>query len=233
MRTNILHVASIAAVLGAVACSSPSAPSSSASTTAGPTPIAVAPAPITPPPQTGLTAAQTRNIQTAVQPAIALAFQKLSSSLASGFSFRDNGREPLVHPESTQTISGSAACPQSGTVSVTGVLTDNTNSSGTGTAGINMQIGFSNCSSAGIILRGNPNMTLGAQYKFSNFQLVNPLTFTMGGGISFVLDGVNGTIAFNCSGNIDVNSFAVSEAGTVTLQYPTGQNTTTMSCASF
>jgi hypothetical protein len=211
------YLAIVFGLLSFAACSNPTQPSSNP-----------------PPPSVpALTPTQINAIQSAVGPALSLAFSHLGSRLST---FRSRaGFLPLgvVHPESTTPIGASAACPESGTISVSGTVTDNTNSNGSGSAGLNIQIGFSSCRSAGILIQGNPSLSITAQVNLSDFNLVNPATFTLGGGITFVLNNVTGSASFNCAGGIDVNTFSVSESGNVTLQYPSGQNTTTVSCSGF
>src|SRR5713226_7839788 len=83
------------------------------------------------------------NIANAVGPAVSLALSRIGSSLGA-LSVRGAGSNggQLVRPESsTITVSGSSPCPESGSANVSGSFVDNTNSSGTGSASMNMQIG--------------------------------------------------------------------------------------------
>lgn len=232
MRTQLERLAIISSLVTTIACGgsgNPTQPSSN------PTPPSAAGAPTPPPSSTStLPQAQVNNIRAAVDPALALALSKIGSALTT-LGVKDGVRQMpyRITPESTRSVSGSTSCPDSGTATISGTVTDNTTVNGAGSAGLNLQIGFSNCRSAGILIQGNPSLLLAAQYNFSNFRLVNPLTFTLGGGITFVLDNVTGSASFNCAGNVNVSSFLPSLGGSITLQYPVGRNATTVSCDAF
>jgi len=173
------------------------------------------------------------NIRAAVDPALALALSKIAGALTA-LGVKDGVRHTKqIMPEATRSVSGSTSCPESGSATLSGTVTDNTTVNGGGTAGLNVQIGFSNCRSAGILIQGNPSLSLGAKYNFSNFVLVDPLTFSLGGGVTFVLDNVTGSVSFNCSGNVNVSTFVPTQSGAITLQYPVGHNATTVSCDAF
>jgi hypothetical protein len=182
-----------------------------------------------------LTQTQINQVSAAVSPAISLAFSKMSTALTNtSFAIKARAKDGRVHTESTSfPFSGSAACDSGGSISVSGALVDATNSQGSGTVSMNMTVGLSSCVEAGVKLQGNPNISFSGSFNFSNFDLVNPATFSLGGGFLFTLDGVTGSATYSCNETIDVNTFTVSDGGTVTLQYPVGQNSTPLSCSGF
>ena len=181
-----------------------------------------------------LSQADITSISNAVAPAVSLALASLGNSLST-FSAKHAGSSALrLRPESTTVpISGTSPCPSSGSTTLNGSFVDSTNANGTGAATINMQIGFSNCVSSGVVLQGNPNMTVTGSFNFTNGNLVNPATFALGGGITFTLNGQTGSATFACTDSINVSTYAFTETGNVTLQYPTGKNTSTTSCLAF
>lgn len=182
-----------------------------------------------------LTPSQISQVSAAVSPAVSLAFSKMSTALTNTtFAIRANASEGRVRTEATSfPFSGTAACDSGGSITVNGSFTDSTNSRGTGPVSMSMTVGFSSCVENGVRLQGNPNLTFGGTFNFSNFAIVNPATFNLGGGFLFTLDGITGSATYNCSDSINVNTFTVSESGNVTLQYPTGQNSTALSCSAF
>jgi hypothetical protein len=209
---------------GACGGSSPTQPSS------GDSQSDAAPNPVT----TELTATEINHIRAAVNPALSLALSKIGTALST-LGVKNGVRSVItpIQPMSTTPISASTACPESGTATVSGTVDDNTNSSGSGSANVNFQIGFSNCRSAGIVIQGRPSLSFDVQFKFSQFNIVNPAHVRVGGAITFVLDNVAGSASFNCAGTVDLDTYAVNESGNVTLQYPEGQHTTAVACSAF
>ncbi len=183
-------------------------------------------------PSTQLSQTDITHIAAAVGPAVSLALSSMSRASAT-FSVRSVAAE--VRPRATTTftvpISGTAPCPDSGSTTISGSVSGSISDSGSGSETMSMQIGFSNCKSSGILLQGNPNLTFSGQFNFSNAILANGSTFTLGGGITFVLNGVTGSAAFACTDSINGATFAVTQSGNVTFQY--GQGTSTTSCSSF
>jgi hypothetical protein len=64
------------------------------------------------------------------------------------------------------------------------------------------------------------------------------VTFTISGTHDFTVDGVEGTITFNCTNNMVIDPTtlmptSVTATGSASLDYPSGQNPTTLSCQTF
>jgi hypothetical protein len=140
-----------------------------------------------------------------------------------------------VTSNTTATINVAAPCPDSGTVNITAMLTAVMAGASVSTSTTG-PIGFSNCSGGGVQLQGS--LLEGAQVQVTNLEVVNPSPFTITGSTTFVVNGVTGSISFNCTNSLTFVSVTplktvVSASGNATLQYPVGQNTTTAPCAAF
>jgi len=139
-------------------------------------------------------------------------------------------------------INVSQACSDSGTAGLTGTVNQNVGPTG-GTSSLNasLTITFSKCTSGGVELDGT--LSSSGQINANNTNtpaaaIVNPVTFTLSGSSTFILNGVTGTSAFSCSNSVNVNLqagtlSAITSTGNATLQYPTGQNTTSVPCSGF
>ena len=183
-------------------------------------------------PSAGLSQTDITNVSAAIAPAVSLALSKAASSV-SGLGVRRGGSGDGAQPDETGFFSGSTACPDSGTLGVTGTVANTLNESGTGAANLSAQIASSSCRSSGILLQGSPSLSFSGQFTYSNASLASPATFTLNGGVTFTLNNVTGTATFSCSDSVNVNTFAVAETGTVTFEYPQGQNAVTVSCSQF
>jgi hypothetical protein len=180
-----------------------------------------------------LTQAQITTVSAAVGPGISLALSALDSALSNAVLSVGRKKES-VHIEATTTpIAASQACGGGGTVSVSGSVVNGTTINGGGSVTINMAIGYSNCTENSVRLQGNPNLTMGGAINFSNFAPVSPVTFTTGGGLLFTLNGTTGSMAFDCTDKVDAATFFDTQSGNVTLQYPRGENNTTVACSAF
>jgi hypothetical protein len=180
-----------------------------------------------------LTQAQITTLSSAVAPAVVLALSGALSGLSNGL-FSTQRSTGLIRPESTTyPVNASVPCESSGTITVSGSWIDNTNGSGPGSMNANLAVGFSNCTEAGVRLQSNPGLTVGIAMPFANLQVVSQTT-TLGGGILFTMDGATGSAAFNCTQTIAYNNpLAASWTGSVSVQYPSGQTPTTISCSTF
>jgi hypothetical protein len=139
-------------------------------------------------------------------------------------------------------VNVSQACSDGGTAGLTGTVNQNVGQTGgTSSLNANLTITFSKCTSNGVELDGT--LSSSGQITANNTNtsaavVVNPVTFTLTGSSTFILNGVTGTSAFSCSNSVNVNVQAgtlsgITSSGNATLQYPTGQNTTTVPCSGF
>jgi hypothetical protein len=109
-------------------------------------------------------------------------------------------------------VSGSSACSGGGTISVSGSGSESINSSGNGSASAKLQMTPSSCDEGGIVLNGDPNITVSEQENLSDNNVVWPVTGSITGGVGFAPDS-SGTAQIpsgTCS--IDI-TFSVSESG--------------------
>jgi hypothetical protein len=171
------------------------------------------------------------------------------TSLETAFAKVENAVAPLVLPQvfaegtsSTATslpVSVSQPCTDAGTAGTTGTVSAVSSSGTKGTVGANLAITFSKCTSGGVELDGTLSGMgqLNVDTSTANI-VVNPVTFTISGTSTFILNSVTGSTAFACSNSLTVDLNAgttsgIASTGNATLQYPTGQNTTTVPCSGF
>lgn len=180
-----------------------------------------------------LTQTQINQVSASVAPALSLAFSKMDAALSNTTSAMRR-RRAIIRSESTSNpFSGSAACDGGGSITVTGSILDGTDAAGSGPVTMSMTVGLSNCRENNVLLQGNPNLAYSGTFHFTNSEIVNPATLTLNSGFLFTLDGVTGSAAYNCTDNIDVSTNAASETGSITLEYPKGQNATAVACSTF
>jgi hypothetical protein len=183
------------------------------------------------------------------QPSTSPLTQAQITSLETAFTTVENSVAPQVLPQvfaegtnSTATslpVNVSQPCPDAGTVGTTGTASLVSSSGTKETVGANLAITFSKCTAGGVELDGTlAGMgQLNIDTSTANI-VVNPVTFTISGTSTFIVNGVTGTTVFACSNGLNVNLSAgntsgITSTGNVTLQYPTGQNTTTVPCSGF
>jgi hypothetical protein len=183
------------------------------------------------------------------QPSTAPLTQAQITSLETAFANVENVVAPQVLPQvfsqgtnSTATsvpVNISLPCTDAGTVGTTGTASLVSSSGTKDTVGANLVITFSKCTSAGVELDGTLSGMgqLNVDTSTANI-VVNPVTFTISGTSTFILNSVTGTTAFACSNSLTVDLSAgttsgITSTGNATLQYPTGQNTTTVPCSGF
>ena len=135
-------------------------------------------------------------------------------------------------------VNTSQACADAGTAGVTGTVSISPGAMFSLSS--NLMITFSKCTSGGVELDGTlPSMgQINGVNTDTASVIVNPVTFTISGSSTFVLNNVTGTSAFSCSNSVNVNSqtgvvSGTTSTGNVTLQYPTGQNSTSVPCSGF
>lgn len=190
----------------------------------------------------GLTTADVAQLGAAISAAIS---GPIAQALAAGIAPRvgaaapATGEFPLsphstaIKPAALTPLAGTVGCPDAGSITLSGSVDVEVSSGGTGSTNLSSQIGFLSCSSQAIPLRGNPTLGMDVQFNFVSAQLVNPGAMHLTNGIAFTLKGTDGTAAFGCSIAIDVRTFVFTYSGNVTLEYPTGKNTTVVPCQAF
>jgi hypothetical protein len=141
-------------------------------------------------------------------------------------------------PSGAGTVNATAPCPQGGSVQASGPITGTPDGTGTGgTITATSTLTYAACSVATVVLNGGP-ITIKGQLVVVAEAIQNPVTFTISGTHNFTVDAVQGTITFNCTNNmvIDPDTLAptsVTATGSASLDYPAGQNPTTLSCQTF
>jgi hypothetical protein len=135
-------------------------------------------------------------------------------------------------------INVSQACADAGTAGMTGTVS--VSPGATFSLNANLSITFSKCTSSGVELDGTLSSVGQVNGVNTNLAsvIVNPVTFTISGTSTFLLNNVTGSSAFNCSNSVNVNSqtgavSGVTASGNATLQFPTGQNSTSVPCSAF
>jgi hypothetical protein len=141
-------------------------------------------------------------------------------------------------PSGSSTVNATAPCPQGGSVQASGPVTGTPDGTGTGgTITATSTLTYAACSVTPVVLNGGP-ITVKGQLVVVADSIQNPVTFTISGTHNFTVDGVEGTITFNCTNNmvIDPTTLAptsVTATGSASLDYPSGQNPTALSCQTF
>jgi hypothetical protein len=82
-------------------------------------------------------------------------------------------------------ISYSGPCSAGGTIAISGDISGNLNTSGTGDFGTQITVTPTNCAVAGTTFNGDPAVTIGGQISLTDENISYPITFTEGGGISY------------------------------------------------
>lgn len=100
-------------------------------------------------------------------------------------------------------ITYSGACPNGGTIAVSGNFTYTLNSAGDGSDSTTLTVTPTNCVVSNTTYNGNPNVTVATQFSFQNDAPLYPITFTESGGISF---GPNPSGSCSLSVNVSVTS---------------------------
>jgi hypothetical protein len=139
---------------------------------------------------------------------------------------------------SASSVDVTAPCPQGGSARAFGPIKATVDSTGTnGNVTATSTLTYSSCAVAAVVLNGGP-LTIQGQLNVVASTIQSPVTYTISGTHDFTVDGVQGTISFTCTSNLFVDPTtlmptSVVATGTVSLQYPTGQNTTALSCQTF
>jgi hypothetical protein len=112
------------------------------------------------------------------------------------------------------------ACPQGGTISVSGDISGTLNTSGTGSVGGDITITPANCSVSNLIINGDPSISVGGQINFTDNEIAFPITFTETGGISY---GPNPSGSCQVNATYTINSsLSCTISGTVCGQTVSG-----------
>jgi len=82
-------------------------------------------------------------------------------------------------------VSFTAACPASGTISVTGDFSGTVNNPGDGSILSQVTLTPANCGVSDLVINGDPSVTLGGQINVTNSGPVYPITLTEIGAISY------------------------------------------------
>jgi hypothetical protein len=141
-------------------------------------------------------------------------------------------------PSGGSSVDVTAPCPQGGSVRATGPITGMVDGTGTGgSITATSALTYTGCTVAAVVLDGGP-VTIKGQLNVVASSIQNPVTYTISGTHGFTVDGAKGTITFNCTDNMFINPTtltptSVVATGTASLQYPTGQNQTALSCQTF
>jgi hypothetical protein len=175
--------------------------------------------------------------------------QAQMASLEAAYATVENGLAPKILPQvfsegtdadaASLPVNVSQFCTDSGTANATGPVTAVSNSGTKGTVGANLVLTFSKCTSGGVVLDGTLSGVGQLTIDTSTANIVvNPVTFTISGTSGFTLNGITGTTTFACSNSlmVDLNAktqSGIASTGNATLQYPTGQNSTTVPCSGF
>lgn len=139
---------------------------------------------------------------------------------------------------SASSVSVTTPCPQGGSVQASGPIKATVDSTGTnGSVTATSTVTYTGCAVAAVVLNGGP-LTIQGQLNVVASTIQSPVTYTVSGTHDFTVDGVQGTISFNCTNNmfIDPNTLmptSVVATGTASLDYPAGQNQTALSCQTF
>jgi hypothetical protein len=187
------------------------------STSPTPTPTPAKAPPITPTELSGLVTAEA-TASTAVTDALLTAISSLPSGASS--------------------VDVTAPCPQGGSARAFGPIMGTVDGTGTGgSISATSTLTYTTCSVTPVVLDGGP-LTIKGQINVVASSIQNPVTYTIAGTHNFTVDGVGGTITFNCTNNMSVDPdtltpTSVVATGTASLQYPAGQNTTPLSCQTF
>ncbi len=141
-------------------------------------------------------------------------------------------------PSGASTVNATAPCPQGGSVQGSGPITGTPDGTGTGgTITATSTLTYAACAVATVVLAGGP-ITVKGQLNVVADSIQNPVTFTISGTHDFTVDGVEGTITFNCTNNMIIDPTtlmptSVTATGSASVDYPAGQNPTTLSCQTF
>jgi hypothetical protein len=139
---------------------------------------------------------------------------------------------------SASSVDVTTPCPQGGSARAFGPIKATVDSTGTnGNITATSTLTYTACAVAAVVLNGGP-LTIQGQLNVVAATIQSPVTYTISGTHNFTVDGVQGTITFNCTNNmfIDPNTLmptSVVATGTASLQYPAGQNQTALSCQTF
>jgi hypothetical protein len=199
----------------------------------------------------GSSSSQPGSAPTQTQPPPALT-QAQTTSVVTAITNVENAVAPQLIQEGIKDIAQSTtssvpvgisqACADAGTVTAMGTASITPAASNPGTASINMtsSINYAKCTSAGVELDGSLGSTGLMNFAVSNAgaTIASPVTFTITGSHTFVINNVTGTISFNCLNSLsfdpNTNTFtALVATGPAVLQYPTGQNPTNSLCSTF
>jgi hypothetical protein len=139
---------------------------------------------------------------------------------------------------SPSSVDVTAPCPQGGSVRAFGPIKATVDSTGTnGSVTATSTLTYTGCAVAAVVLDGGP-LTIQGQLNVVASTIQSPVTYTISGTHNFTVDGVKGTISFNCTNNLFIDPAtlmptSVVATGTASLQYPAGQNQTALSCQTF
>lgn len=106
----------------------------------------------------------------------------------------------------TESFSETVACQLGGNITLAGTVTSLISDQGTGTFG--MQLAYSpngcgvNTSQGPFIMNGNPNLSIGANYTVSQWN-IQTMTMEMTGGFSWTGGGQSGSCSVNVSYNFN------------------------------
>lgn len=157
----------------------------------------------------------------------------VTAALGSGFAAFGSTLPGARPPAGTinMPVSALVPCPSGGSLGITGSLDGTISDSGSGQITINEQVTFTSCLSNGILLEGNPNITLSGEANFVDFLPVNPFIVHLTNGITFTYHGARGSLNYDCTGNIDVNTDHSTFDGSITVEFPIGTTATAAPCA--
>jgi hypothetical protein len=82
-------------------------------------------------------------------------------------------------------ISYSGSCSAGGTIAISGDISGNLNTSGSGDFGAQITVTPTNCAVSGTTFNGDPAITIGGQISLTDDNVSYPINFTENGGISY------------------------------------------------
>ena len=122
----------------------------------------------------------------------------------------------------TWPISTNFSCPGGGTMAVSGDLSGTLSNTGNGSAQAQITATPANCSVNGVVLNGDPSVTVAGQASIGNYAPVWPVTGTETGGVTF---------GPNPSGSCQLNlTFTVNESLSCTVTGTACGHTVSGSC---
>lgn len=137
----------------------------------------------------------------------------------------------VYHVDQTQ------SCRSGGSAHTTGPATITLSGENSGSIAIDASLQYGQCSVDGTVLDGGP-LTIKGQMNVVDGDIQNPITFTITGTHAIAVDGVSGTVSFNCDNSLTVDNdtftpTSLVAAGNASILFPTGQNPTTAPCQTF